>query len=180
MKTTLIFLLCILSLNSFAKRGASKNNKPIALNEFTTDGCSAYPDGYAWTQEYEWIHCCFAHDISYWVGGTHEEKVAADAELNRCVSEASFNAHGRMMEMGVATGGTPHVATTWRWGYGWSKMVTYKELTSEKIKMIDEKAHTILNALSLESLYMNDAQVDYVMEKFDQFREANLKQLEEI
>ena len=175
MKTTLIILLAIMCLDSYAKRTRPK--KELALNAFTTDGCSAYPDGYLHTDEYEWLHCCMAHDIAYWAGGNYEKKVEADAELNRCVSEASFGAHGKMMEMGVATGGTPHLATSWRWGYGWNRMVSFTPLTTEKHQHIDKMVHTILNEMSLQSFYMNEEQMDYVLESFSEFRAENLEAL---
>lgn len=178
MKTLITALLIISSLAVSAKRERPK--RKLLLNDFTTDGCSAYPDGYPHTEEYEWLHCCFAHDISYWVGGTQEEKAAADEELNRCVSQATFGAHGKMMELGVATGGTPHIATSWRWGYGWNQSVSYNDLSSKKLEMIGNKAYTILNALVLESFYLNDEQIDYATEMFTQFRERMTQKAQEI
>ncbi|MGR9091395.1 MAG: hypothetical protein ACU85U_12520, partial [Gammaproteobacteria bacterium] len=54
------------------------------LNPFTTDGCSAFPNGTRAHQNL-WLHCCTAHDIAYWQGGTRDERRAADFALRACV-----------------------------------------------------------------------------------------------
>jgi hypothetical protein len=47
--------------------------------EFTTDGCSAFPD--------LWIYdCCVQHDYAYFIGTPNAQ---ADAEFFRCIIEAS-------------------------------------------------------------------------------------------
>ena len=145
--------------------------KDLVLEEFTTDGCSAYPDGYVHTEEYEWLHCCFAHDIKYWIGGSKEEKLAADFELNQCVSEASFEAHGKMMELGVLAGGVPHLPTSWRWGYGWSRLVSYSERTPKELAQVDKLFYTVLNQITLNSMYLTDEQIEYIMEEYRIVRE---------
>lgn len=147
--------------------------KNLTLKDFSTDGCSAYPDGYVHTQEYEWLHCCFAHDIKYWVGGTKKEKLAADDELNQCVSEATFNAHGKMMELGVLAGGIPQLPTSWRWGYGWNRLVGYDVLTEEQLVQVDKQFFTVLNELTINSQYLNDEQIDYILEEYQKVRKAS-------
>lgn len=174
-----MFCLLLSAYSVSAKKRRPNRQKPLELRDFSTDGCSAYPDGYVHTEEYEWLHCCFAHDIAYWVGGTEDKKAAADAELNRCVSEATFGTHGTVMELGVATGGTPYLATSWRWGYGWNRLVAYNALSHEKIKMIDKKAFTILDALVMESFYLNDEQVEYIKDSYSLFRDEILERMRE-
>jgi len=80
-------------------------------HEFTTDGCSVWPDS-------SWRTCCIKHDLSYWCGGTSEQRKAADARLRQCVQERSrsFNAH--TMYFGVRLGGWRWMPFPWRWGYG--------------------------------------------------------------
>lgn len=80
--------------------------------DFVTDGCSSSPDG-------SWVECCIEHDISYWCGGSYEERVEADAALGECVTEKGFGVlHGAITELGVKIGGHPMFPFKWRWGYG--------------------------------------------------------------
>ena len=55
------------------------------LQPFSSDGCSAFPDG-TLTNPKEWLQCCRQHDLAYWRGGTEEERQAADRELQECVA----------------------------------------------------------------------------------------------
>jgi hypothetical protein len=38
------------------------------LVPFTSDGCSAFPDG-TFAQQQLWLSCCERHDYDYWKGG---------------------------------------------------------------------------------------------------------------
>ncbi len=58
----------------------------IAIKPFTTDGCSAFPDGSP-TENTVWLSCCEAHDLAYWKGGTRKQRAAADEELEQFVSD---------------------------------------------------------------------------------------------
>ena len=79
---------------------------------FSTDGCSASPDG-------TWVDCCIVHDIRYWCGGSPEDRAFADRELRECVVEKGYGeAHGLITELGVRVGGHPVLPFRWRWGYG--------------------------------------------------------------
>mgnify|MGYP000542505184 FL=1 len=50
-----------------------------SIKPFTSDGCSAFPDG-TFKQKTLWLSCCTAHDYIYWQGGTYEERLDADKE----------------------------------------------------------------------------------------------------
>lgn len=41
------------------------------LDDFSSDGCSQFPDG-TFTQENLWCDCCITHDIAYWQGGSRK------------------------------------------------------------------------------------------------------------
>mgnify|MGYP000347838299 CR=1 FL=1 len=103
-----------------------------SIQPFSTDGCSAYPDGIPGVDGRAWYHCCLAHDLAYWMGGPKIEKSIADDELNRCVSAESTSWHGKIMEMGVAIGGVPNTIFGWRWGYGFEESRSYQGLTKEE------------------------------------------------
>ena len=67
-----ILVFMILSRGSF---GAD-------LKAFTSDGCSAFPNGTN-KQSTLWLTCCTAHDHAYWQGGTYNQRVEADVALQQ-------------------------------------------------------------------------------------------------
>lgn len=102
------------------------------LSAFTTDGCSMFPNGTLHNKNL-WAHCCIAHDLAYWLGGTEAQREAADAELRTCVSTLGEPRIAQLMYEGVRAGGSAFLPTTYRWGYGWDFLRGYKPLnTSEK------------------------------------------------
>ena len=60
------------------------------IKDFTSDGCSIFPDKSLITKE-DWCDCCFEHDIAYWKGGTEEERLKADIALRDCIIEKTGN-----------------------------------------------------------------------------------------
>lgn len=114
------------------------------LKPLTMDGCSVFPDG---TMEHQslWVNCCIQHDISYWQGGTHEERLKADQELERCVAKVGEPEIARLMLAGVRVGGSPYYPTSYRWGYGWPYPRGYKALTAAEKEEVRNK----LNSLEL-------------------------------
>lgn len=105
------------------------------LKPFTTDGCSAFPDG-TFDQQQLWLQCCTAHDESYWRGGTEEERDLADRELRTCVAGVGEPAIAALMLAGVRVGGSPYFPTRFRWGYGWSYPRFYGPLTTEELEQV--------------------------------------------
>ncbi len=103
-----------------------------SLQPFTSDGCSAFPDG-TWQQQQLWLPCCVAHDYAYWQGGTEQQRISADAELQQCVSTIGEPEIASVMLAGVRVGGSPYLPTPFRWGYGWSEFRGYQGLSSEEI-----------------------------------------------
>ncbi len=85
---------------------------PAGLPEaaFSTDACSAWPDG-------DSRLCCIEHDAAYWCGGSGEARAAADRALRCCVAARS-GVLGWLMWSGVRVGGHPALPLPWRWGYG--------------------------------------------------------------
>jgi len=101
------------------------------LKPFTTDGCSSFPDGTI-EQASLWASCCIRHDFAYWQGGTYEERLEADEELESCVADVGEPTIASLMLAGVRVGGTPYLPTGYRWGYGWPFMRGYEPLTEEE------------------------------------------------
>jgi hypothetical protein len=111
----------------------------IILSDFTSDGCSLFPDRSLINSD-DWCDCCFEHDIAYWKGGTEEERLAADVALRECILEKTGNKElADLMYEGVRLGGSPYFYNWYRWGYGWSYERKYQALTPEEEAMAEEK-----------------------------------------
>lgn len=102
------------------------------LKPFVSDGCSLSPDR-SLSGRTDWCHCCLAHDLVYWRGGTAAERRAADDELKRCVREETGDqAWSANMRSAVRVFGHPRLPTWFRWGYGWPYPRPYGPLTAEE------------------------------------------------
>ena len=122
---TAIVLLSLLSVSAIA----------ADIKPFTSDGCSAFPDG---TLEHKqlWLACCTTHDYAYWMGGTYQQRLEADNALKRCVAATGEPEVAELMLAGVRVGGTPYLPTRFRWGYGWPYLRGYKALSAEEFSYI--------------------------------------------
>ena len=109
------------------------------LSDFTSDGCSLFPDGSMINAD-DWCACCLQHDIAYWKGGTEAQRLAADEALRDCVLETTGDAKlAEAMYLGVRMGGSPYFKNWYRWGYGWSDGRKYQALTLKEQRMVTEK-----------------------------------------
>lgn len=106
-----------------------------SLKPFSSDGCSAFPDGTA-SQKKLWLACCQAHDFTYWKGGTYQERLTSDKALQACVSKVGEPNVAVLMLAGVRVGGTPFLPTKFRWGYGWSYPRFYGPLTKVEASQV--------------------------------------------
>jgi hypothetical protein len=107
------------------------------LEPFTSDGCSAFPEG-TFKQNQLWLNCCSAHDLSYWKGGTYNERIDADNTLKACVSLVGEPEIALIMLAGVRVGGSPYFPTTFRWGYGWGYPRFYGPLTVKELEQVQK------------------------------------------
>lgn len=113
--------------------GDSVNIKP-----FTSDGCSLFPDDGVISQ-HDWCECCFVHDVSYWKGGTKEQRRLADEELKACVLRKTENeALANLMYSGVRFGGSPYFYNWYRWGYGWPYKRKYQALSEQELRLTND------------------------------------------
>jgi hypothetical protein len=110
------------------------------LRPFTSDGCSAFPNG-TLEQNQLWLHCCRAHDFAYWKGGSYEQRSIADQKLKTCVADVGEEHVASLMLAGVRVGGTPFLPTPFRWGYGWPYPKLYGELTQEEKAQVKRLMH---------------------------------------
>ncbi len=161
---TFIFLLssCAFARRERPARKKYQNN----FSRFSSDGCSAYPDMNHFYGDNTWIHCCVAHDIAYYIGGTYKDKQIADESLEQCVAEESFALHGTLMKWGVMIGGTPKIKTSWRWGYGWENTQDYTHFNREDIIKVSEKLPSILDYLEENEFNLETHQLDYIVDYY--------------
>jgi hypothetical protein len=110
---------------------------PQVLRDFTTDGCSLFPDS---SSDACWADCCVAHDRTYWRGGTAAERKQADAALRDCVAQLGRPTLAGLMYRGVRIGGMPLWPTWFRWGYGWGYGRGYEPLKPAEQCRADELA----------------------------------------
>ncbi len=130
-------LLVILSI------GCGKTSD--TLNDFTSDGCSLFPDR-SLIENSDWCECCLEHDIAYWQGGTKAQRLKADRKLRDCVLARTGNkALAEAMYQGVRLGGSPYFYNWYRWGYGWSYKRKYQRLTLEEQRMASDKLFQYFN-----------------------------------
>lgn len=105
------------------------------LKPFTSDGCSAFPDGTI-AHKTLWLKCCKQHDFDYWQGGTYAQRLVSDKQLKQCVSQVGEPTIAALMLAGVRVGGTPYLPTSFRWGYGWSYPRLYGALSLEELAQV--------------------------------------------
>jgi len=109
MRTALLLCLSLFTLTLCAQE----------IRPFTSDGCSAFPDG-SITQNDLWLSCCTEHDKAYWQGGNYQQRLDADIKLKRCVAATGEAVIAELMLSGVRVGGSPYWPTQFRWGYGYA------------------------------------------------------------
>lgn len=129
-QTRLVILFALFALPAFGSRAQASD-----LEMFSTDGCSAFPDG-SLQDKQRWQDCCIAHDLAYWAGGSYEDRLASDEALAECVSDVGEPAIAKLMLAGVRAGGSPFLPTTFRWGYGWRYWRGYRPLTDAEKDLI--------------------------------------------
>lgn len=114
-------------------------DKETLLADFTSDGCSLFPDR-SLINNADWCQCCLEHDIAYWQGGTEAQRLAADEALRDCVIKKTGDPElAEAMFLGVRAGGSPYFYNWYRWGYGWSYERKYQALSLEEERLVTEK-----------------------------------------
>lgn len=123
------------------------------LQDFTSDGCSAFPDGTREDKEL-WRSCCVLHDLAYWRGGSSDERKAADYALEACVAAVGKPDVARLMLAGVRVGGTPWLPTRFRWAYGWPFLRGYEEVDEVEAQQVAKKVEAALALIEVENQLM--------------------------
>lgn len=113
----LIITLTMLSISVGAKE----------LKSFKTDYCTMFMDG-------NWGHCCLAHDLKYWIGGTKKEQLESDMDLKSCVESAAGEVIANLMYHAVRAGHHSPVKSPYKWSWGWGEDSQFDELTREEKK----------------------------------------------
>lgn len=158
LKLTILTLCLINSPQSFS--GEEPLLQCPNLNDFTTDGCSWFPDGVTWFNDADkeertlWLKCCVDHDKEYWAGGTKDQKKRADLDFKQCVTDVTgLPWLGWMVYWGVSAGGTARIPTSFHWGYGWEDDRTYGPLLEEEKVCAEEKLSQIDEQAMMDEVY---------------------------
>ena len=131
--TLLLLVLVLLAASSCATARGGRGR----LADFTTDGCSLFPDGTR-AQPDLWCDCCLRHDLAYWRGGSADDRLAADQALRACVlARTGDPALARTVFAGVRAGGAAVFPTGFRWGYGWPYGRGNRSLSAEERARVD-------------------------------------------
>jgi hypothetical protein len=133
------------------------------LKPFATDGCSMWIDGTI-EQPNLWRHCCVAHDLDYWQGGSEAQRKISDANILACVKTAQGPGMANYMYSNVRWGGSPYWMSTYRWGYGWDYLEGslprgYKMPTPEEQAQINKLMPAALQVIEEDKL-ANPVQVN--------------------
>jgi len=117
----IVFALCLISACAAQKDieqmamdlyAQQEYDRRLPPSPFVSDGCSCWLD-------YTWVECCVVHDLAYWMGGSRQERMAADLALKACVRDKGHPLMARVIFYGVRIGGTWWLPTPFRWGFGW-------------------------------------------------------------
>jgi hypothetical protein len=81
-------------------------SEPHIIRSFHTDGCTDSPDG-------TWRHCCVEHDISYWAGGSFNDRKATDQRLAHCMDLSGGEHDSSTYYQGVRIFGTNDFGSAW-------------------------------------------------------------------
>ncbi len=90
----------------------------FSFRPFESDGCTFIIDKPIFSKNKSFKPCCYYHDISYWIGGSKQQRKSSDKELRKCVKKASNGFYGSMFYFGVRTGHLSPIKSKYRWGWG--------------------------------------------------------------
>jgi hypothetical protein len=109
-----------------------------ALEPFTTDYCTSYPEGTKNRPDL-WKHCCLIHDLYFWAGGSEADRDAADWDLKLCVEETGKKKIAKLIYWAVRAGSrSPVKLPGKKWNNGWPERSYYQELSREDIHSIEQ------------------------------------------
>jgi hypothetical protein len=111
----IFILIAFFSASATAQdKSAAAPESPTAAAEFTSDGCTWFPDG-------NYFDCCKAHDAEYFAGGSWSARWRSDKKLFQCVA-AKPKFYNKLIApviwLGVRAGGVPWLNAKFSWGFG--------------------------------------------------------------
>jgi hypothetical protein len=117
------------------------------LRPFATDGCTMAPDGTPGKPNL-WRHCCVAHDLRFWGGGSKPHREDADKKLKACVASVAGDRTAEIFFSGVRLGQlSPWKIPSKRWGNAWYNQPPYRQLAKAEVSQLLDS----LNALPIPS-----------------------------
>jgi hypothetical protein len=149
-----LVVLASLTLSTHAQAGAGLNDahddatpavQHSAVEDFTSNGCTFFPDGRFYT-------CCFAHDWEHWAGGTKADRWRSDVALRRCVIDLTGGrALANIIYSGVRLARLPGAIFGDGWSRAWKrvKRARYGPLSEAELDLLRAKTASICDALTL-------------------------------
>lgn len=129
--SAIVTLLIVENINTYRTTDIMKQdavayaeslNKDVPPNEFSQDGCTLFPNRLLF---HDLRTACLEHDKAYWLGGTKEERKAADIALRETISHTGpiGPVIGYVMYAGVRVFGDTWLTEKFNanWGYGWNE-----------------------------------------------------------
>jgi hypothetical protein len=115
-----VLLVAGATLAAAAQESASQEPAPTHghLKPFESDGCTMFLDGPPGKPKL-WVHCCFEHDLRYWIGGAPADMDFTDLELKACVQDAAGKFWANTIYNGVRAGHNSTVRHKYHWSWGW-------------------------------------------------------------
>ena len=140
----------------FVTQAIAHTSHASELKPFTTDGCSLWIDG-TLEQPNLWRHCCVAHDLDYWKGGSEAQRQQSDERIQACVQEAQGSGMANYIYTNVRWGGSPYWMNHYRWGYGWDYFDGvwprgYKVPTEQEQQLIDQAMPAALKVIAEDAI----------------------------
>lgn len=116
---------------------ASLQARAPLLKKFESDYCTMFMDGPA-DRPGLWKHCCLAHDLRYWVGGSSADMDRTDLRLKSCVQQIAGENWADLIYFGVRAGHHAPIKHKYHWSWGWMQKRDLTPLTDAEKKLAVE------------------------------------------
>ena len=158
---TLVFAIfsLIFVLPASAKEAIDLKN---TLKPFYTDGCTLFVDGPI-DRPNLWRHCCVAHDLRYWFGGSNHDLDKTDLKLKSCVEKVAGPVWAEVIYQGVRLGHKSPIKNKTHWSWGWMIERENKGLNPiESLYVIEELKRLPMDREFIDSFILHNFPIIYV------------------
>ena len=140
----------------------SASEQKNTLKPFFTDGCTLFVDGPPGQPEL-WRHCCVAHDLRYWFGGSNHDLDKTDLKLKACVENVAGPVWAEVIYQGVRLGHKSPIKNKTHWSWGWMIERENKGLNLiESLYVIEELKLLPMDREFIDSFILRNFPIIYV------------------